>query len=142
MKQNTNIQINPIFSETGRFVYRAEDTISQRGMDFSIQLSRHAVKRSSQRGIDSYKLALALEYGEMFMKQGLIYYVLGEKNLPESLSANSNNVKNIVLVCNSQTGEVITCYRSSRAFSRIKHKSKRLYVKSKDEISRSYRNIA
>lgn len=142
MKQKINIQINPIYSQTGRLVYRAEDTISQRGMDFSIQLSRHALKRSSQRGIDSYKLALALEYGEVFMKQGLMYYVLGENNLPDSISANSNHVKNIVVVCNSQTGEVITCYRSSTAFSRIKHKSKRLYVKFNEYLYENYNRTA
>lgn len=142
MKNMENIQVQSLYSETGLLVYRAEDTYTKRGMDFSIHLSKHAVKRVSQRGIESYKLAIVLEHGEVFMKQGLIYYVLGENNIPSQYSVMSSCLKNIVVVCNGQTGEVITVYRSARPFSRIKHKSKRLYVKSIQATTPNYRRIA
>lgn len=135
MKMHHQIQVKPVFCETGLMVYRAEDEVSNRGMDFTIRLSKHSVTRSSQRGIESYKLAIALQYGEVFMKQGLIYYVLGENNIPEQYSTLKSQLKNIVVVCCGRTDEVITCYRSANPFSRIKHKSKRLYVHQKQAIT-------
>ena len=121
-----NIQLKPVICKPGKIVYRAEDSETQQGMEFSIHLSRHSVTRSSQRGIDSFKIAMALEYGEVFMKQGLIYYVLGKNNIPENYSTLKNQLKNIVVVCSSRTDDVVTCYRSANPFSWIKHKPKRL----------------
>lgn len=126
MNQN-NIEIMPLRLTHRTFIYRAEDINSQQGMNFTMRLSRHSKERLTQRGIEIDKLAIAFQYGEVFMKQGMIFYVLGENNIPELYKNQCSRLKNIVIVCNGKNDEVITCYRCSEPFKHIKLKSKRLY---------------
>lgn len=127
MNKKERIQVKPITFKHRTLTYRAEDIYSKFGMNFSITISNHSKTRITQRGIKIDKLALALQYGEVFMKQGMIYYVLGDRNIPEVYKTQTSQLKNIVVVCNGQTDEVITCYRCSDPFRHIKLKSKRLY---------------
>ena len=48
--------------------------------------SQHSLQRATERNINPQNIAIAIEYGTAFFKQGLIFYVLGENNLPNALS--------------------------------------------------------
>ena len=107
--------------------FRVEDKKSLNYIDFSFKHTRHSHVRSSQRGINSFKIKAALQYGETIYKQGLIYFILGEDNIPALLHKDKNKLKNTVVVVSGNSNEVITCYRSSNPFRHIKHKSKIFY---------------
>lgn len=89
--------------------------------------SAHSYLRASQRGIDGDKLSVALLYGEVFDKQGLIYYVLGEHNIPDILSKEKNRLANTIVIVAGDTNKIITCYRARNPFKHIKNKSKILF---------------
>ena len=59
--------------------------------------------------------------------QGLNYYVLGERDIPDFLSKEKSHIKNTVVITAGDTNQVITCYKANNPFKRIKHKSKELY---------------
>lgn len=103
-----------------------EDEMNAEFIDFEFKYTQHSFLRSSQRGINSGKIKAALQYGENIYKQGLIYFILGENNIPDSLCKEKDKLKNTVVVVSGNSNEVITCYRSSNPFKKIKLKSKRL----------------
>jgi len=89
--------------------------------------SAHSLKRASQRGLSERKIENVLEYGECYFKQGLIYYVMGENNLPNNIAAQDRDLlKNTIVIVSSETNTVLTCYRSNNPFKNIRIKSKRL----------------
>lgn len=107
--------------------FRVEDKKSLNYIDFSFKHTRHSYVRSSQRGINSFKIKATLQYGDTVYKQGLIYFILGESNIPTALQKDTNKLKNTVVVVSGNSNEVITCYRSSNPFRHIKQKSSMLY---------------
>ncbi|MEJ7627303.1 MAG: DUF4258 domain-containing protein [Ferruginibacter sp.] len=107
--------------------FREKDAGSQLYIDFQFTHSRHSRRRSAQRGIKMNQLTLALQYGETIYKQGLIYFILGEDNIPDSLLKNKDKLKNTVVVVAGDSNTVVTCYRSANPFKNIKLKSKKLY---------------
>lgn len=109
--------------------FRMEDAIGHQGIDFNFKHSRHSFLRAAQRGINLNKMATTLQYGENIYKQGLIYFILGENNIPASLSKEKDKLKNTVVVVAGDSNEVITCYRSSNPFRNIRIKSKKLCKK-------------
>jgi len=106
--------------------FRMEDSKSHQGMNFNFKHTRHSFLRASQRGINSNKIAIALQFGDNIYKQGLIYFILGENNIPASLSKDKDKLINTVVVVSGNSNEVITCYRSSNPFRNIRVKSKKL----------------
>lgn len=89
--------------------------------------SVHSLKRASQRGLSVSKITTVLEFGECYFKQGLIYYVMGENNLPDNITAQERDlVKNTIVIISAKTNTVLTCYRSNNPFKNIRMKSKRL----------------
>ena len=109
--------------------FQVVDRKSLRTMDFHFKHTRHSFKRAAQRGINLNKITATLQYGENIYKQGLIYFILGENNIPDLLSKEKDKLKNTVVVVAGDSNEVITCYRSSDPFKKIKIKSKQLYKK-------------
>lgn len=107
--------------------FRVKDAESLQFIDFNFKHSRHSFLRASQRGIAMNKITAALQFGETIYKQGLIYFILGENNIPDSLSKDKDKLKNIVVVVSGDSNQVITCYRSSNPFRNIKLKSKKPY---------------
>ena len=94
---------------------------------FQMTLTHHSSERMTQRNITSEALEIALIYGKTFFKQGFIFYVLGEKNLPERLNAQlRKKCKNLVIVVSGDSDEIVTSYRSKNPFKHIKKKTKRL----------------
>jgi len=103
-------------------------------IDYTFNHSQHSFQRASQRGISKHKMRVTLQYGEVMYKQGLLFFVLGENNIPDFLIKDKNKLQNTVVVVSGDSNEVITCYRSANPFRNIKLKSKKLY--------KSYSNAA
>src|SRR5436190_430302 len=80
-------------------------------MEFKFEHTNHSYLRACQRGLNQHKIAVALQYGETIYKQGLIYFVLGEDNIPESLCKQKEQLKNTVVIVSGDSNQVITCYR-------------------------------
>lgn len=102
---------------------------NERGVENAVDFnhSKHSQKRASQRGLSERKIEKVLEYGECYFKQGLIYYVMGENNLPNNIAAQDRDLlKNTIVIVSSETNKVLTCYRSNNPFKNIRIKSKRL----------------
>ena len=92
--------------------------------------TQHSLIRASQRNIYSKNISIAIEYGQEFFKQGLIFYVLGENNLPKNIThSERKKYENIVVVVSGDSNTILTCYRSKNPFKHIKKKQKNLSVK-------------
>lgn len=88
--------------------------------------SNHSDVRSQQRGLNDNQISFALQYGKEIFKQGLIFFVVRDKDIPEHIKPQSRKqYKNIVLITSSD-GSIITCYKSKKAHKSIKLKKKRL----------------
>jgi hypothetical protein len=120
-----NPSINPNYIQ-----YCVLDDCSNQYLDFYFTHTLHSFKRSSQRGIDSNKIIVTLEYGEVFYKQGLIWYVLGTKCIPPHLEHKKNQLMNTVVIVSGNSNQIITCYRCTNPFKNIKTKSKTLQKQS------------
>ncbi len=119
MKKTYNTSWNPF-----EIQYRVEDESSNQGLDFLFSHTHHSFTRSSQRGINSDKIIVALEFGEVFYSQGLQWYALGEMNIPTYLKHKKNQLMNTVVIVSGDSNQVITCYRCTKPFKNIKTKSK------------------
>jgi hypothetical protein len=120
-----NPSINPNYIQ-----YCVLDDCSNQYLEFYFTHTLHSFKRSSQRGIDSNKIIVTLEYGEVFYKQGLIWYVLGTKYIPPHLEHKKNQLMNTVVIVSGNSNQIITCYRCTNPFKNIKTKSKTLQKQS------------
>ena len=93
----------------------------------NIKHTEHSKARAQQRAISIDLMKLAMLYSVAIFKQGLIYHVVKNSNLPNTIdNMQKNELKNIVVVISGKTGEVITCYRNKNAMHHIKKKTKRL----------------
>ena len=101
--------------------------ICSNNLDTNFQHTIHSSKRASQRGLTDQIILDALDYSTCIMKQGLSYYVVLRKNLPEKLPACiKEQLANIVVILSGDSNEIITCYKNSNCIKNIKKKSKRL----------------
>jgi len=124
MTQKNELQMN----NTGQLeiAFRVEDKTSLKFIDFKFKHTQHSFLRAAQRGINLKKIKASLQYGESIYKQGLIYFILGKSNIPDSLIKEEDKLKNTVVIVSGNSNEVITCYRSANPYRNIKHKSKNL----------------
>lgn len=105
-----------------------QDEKSGKSEDLIYSHSKHSELRSQQRGLSDDHISFALKYGNETFKQGLVFFVVREKDIPDTLDPkNRKRYKNIVLVTSSDGG-IITCYKSKKAHKAIKLKRKRLGV--------------
>lgn len=98
-------------------------------IEFTFEHTEHSYLRARQRGFNNQKIVAALQYGENIYKQGLIYFILGENNIPDSLCKQKKQLKNTVVIVSGDSNQVITCYRSANPFKNIRTKSERLCKK-------------
>lgn len=96
-------------------------------VSFSFRHSEHSFMRSAQRGIEKTKIMAALQYGEVIYKQGLLYHILGEKDIPAHLLKFRDSIKDTVVIVSGRSNQIITCYRRRRPFKYIRNKSKQLF---------------
>lgn len=89
--------------------------------------SQHSLERANQRSIDDISIANTIEYGKAFFKQGLIFYALGEHNIPKNNRNKLSKVNtNLIVVVAGNSNTIITCYRSKNPFKHLKKKQKNL----------------
>lgn len=105
-------------------IIKMSDSRVKREVEFEYHHSMHSQQRSKQRGIDKDKLSIALSYGNAYYKQGYIFYVLGEDQIPEYLTAKKSKYVNTIVVTDSESDRIITCYRCKEPHRHIKKKSK------------------
>ena len=58
-----------------------------------VNLSRHTQKRSQQRSISENLMFLAMDYGKAIFKQGLIFYAVLDKLLPDAMDILKKQLK-------------------------------------------------
>ena len=88
----------------------------------------HFIERSSQRNLSENMIQTVIDHGMAYFKQGLIFYVLGDKNVPKEIPVQDRKrYRNIVAVISSNDATIITAYRSKNPFKHIKKKSNKLY---------------
>ena len=109
--------------------FSVEDTITHKVVEFNFKHTKHSHLRACQRSISALKLNTALQYGTSVYKQGLIYFILGENNIPDALIKQKEQLKNTVVIVAGDSNAVITCYRSANPFKNIRTKSERLCKK-------------
>jgi hypothetical protein len=91
----------------------------------SFEHTKHSKERSLQRNIGDRRIEMVLEYGEPIFGQGLIYYILGEKNIPDVIKPKEQKkYKNLVVIVSTDSAMIVTCYRSKNPFKHIKKKRK------------------
>ncbi len=86
----------------------------------------HALKRAYERGISSEMILDTVKHGELTRKQGLKYYVMLRKSLPNNLDPQyAERVTNTTVIV-SKSDTIITVYKNKKSFKAIKRKSKHL----------------
>jgi|JI6StandDraft_1071083.scaffolds.fasta_scaffold23386_4 hypothetical protein len=103
-------------------------------IEFTFEHTQHSYIRASQRGLNNQKIVAALQYGENIFKQGLIYFILGENNIPTSLNKQKQHLKNVVVIVSGDSNQIITCYKSADPFKNIRIKS--------DKLCKNYKSAA
>ena len=90
---------------------------------FNLKHTTHSMKRASQRGITDKIIDLAIDYAQMFFKQGLVFYVVTSKCIPDAIQGNlREKLENLVIVTAGDSNQIITCYKSANAVKHIRRK--------------------
>ncbi|MBP6872890.1 MAG: hypothetical protein KBC43_12845 [Bacteroidales bacterium] len=90
---------------------------------FNLEHTRHSMTRAAQRGINDEILDQAIDYAQMFFKQGYIFYVVTGKSLPDTLKGSlRNKLENLVIVTAGDSNRIITVYKSNNALKHIRKK--------------------
>ena len=93
---------------------------------YNLQHTHHSLQRSKQRGISNFTIALVVEYGKCFYKQGLQFHVMCDKNIPKWVdNSGQRNAQNTVVVLHDGD-EIVTCYRGCNVMKHINRKQKYL----------------
>ena len=97
-------------------------------MDQQPILTHHAATRMAQRGIGMFQIQMAIRYGKKIYRQGYVFHVMRDKDIPDSVNAKQRStLKRLVVVTSGgKDNAVITVYRASGALKAIRQKSKRL----------------
>lgn len=102
-----------------------DEKIGRKGSYF-LEHTHHSQMRSNQRGIDNLAITLVIEYGKIFYKQGLEFYVVGDKSLPRGIDTNlKKRLQNTVVVLTTDA-HILTCYRGNNVMKHIHRKQKYL----------------
>lgn len=101
-----------------------------KAVKLTIRHSKHSRRRAAQRSIDYKLLWDVLTYGTPYPRQGLTFYTVLDKDIPDDiLHWERSKMKNLIVVMNSINREVITCYYSKNASKHLKLKGKEFKVR-------------
>ena len=90
-----------------------------------LSFSCHAMERVAKRNLSVAEIDYALKYGQRIHRTGIVFYFLGERDIPKDDRRNSNIVRLVGLtLLVSQDRELITVYRNRDGLRAIKRKSK------------------
>ena len=107
--------------------FAADCKPNQVPMIFEFTHSNHSKLRSMQRSLPDDVIAYALKYGTVVYKQGMQYYILGEKDLQHLPAAERKKYMNVVVIISGKSDNIITCYRRKNPYKYIRLKSKQMY---------------
>ena len=94
--------------------------------EMEYQYTNHFSKRSRQRAITEDEVKYALSEGIEVEKQGLIFYIIGDKITSKaSCPQKRKKLKNLVVVTCADENVLITTYRNNNPFKHIGKKSKK-----------------
>ncbi len=92
-----------------------------------ISHSLHSYRRAKCRGFRTEDIMSVIEYGQVVFKQGLCFYIVRKRFLPESLDSKIiERINNMVVVTNYLGDTLITCYKSKNTSIHLRKKSKEL----------------
>ncbi len=118
------IKTNMLKSSPNEIVFQTEG--DGQSLEYALHHSWHSMQRSKQRGISREQIAIVTEYGTCMYGQGLTYYVLGKKDVPNALKKQASKFENTIVIIGANGDQIVTCYRNNNPFQWIKHKSKEL----------------
>jgi hypothetical protein len=121
-----NIQKN-VTAKTTEVKWEIKDKFTEKSETLIFNHSKHSFRRASKRNISQQNIADVIEHGRAFFKQGMIFYVLGEHQLPDAkVKKGHDKSQNMVVVIAGDSNTILTCYRSKNPFKHIKKKQKNL----------------
>lgn len=92
----------------------------------SISISLHAGQRMGQRNITPAMIAAACAFGERIYARNTLCYFLGKhavKRLSEvDPPKHPERWEGLVLVCDSKTETLLTCFKNKKWLKKIRHK--------------------
>tara|TARA_Y100000739_G_scaffold152196_1_gene131254 strand:- start:76 stop:426 length:351 start_codon:yes stop_codon:yes gene_type:complete len=108
---------------------KAEINFKGISSEVEYEYTNHFSKRSQQRAITEDEVKYALSEGQEVEKQGLIFYIIGDKVTKKVSSPQKRKkLKNLVVVTSADENVLITTYRNNNPFKHIAKKPKRLCV--------------
>lgn len=117
-------------AKTTKISWEIKDKDSEKSETLIFNHSKHSYRRATKRNISQKNIADVIEYGRAFFKQGMIFYALGEHQLPDSMIKKGHGKsQNMVVVVAGDSNTILTCYRSKNPFKHIKKKQKNLAKK-------------
>jgi hypothetical protein len=91
---------------------------------FPVTHSEHSRKRANQRGITEEHIQTALNFSEMFFKQGMIFHAVKTKNIPDDFDPKiRKRIEDLIIVIAGDSDMIITCYWAKNPMRLIKKKS-------------------
>lgn len=95
--------------------------------EYTVRCTKHARRRLQQRALPPNLLGPAIHHAMTYYRQGLIFYVVpGKKELKDLNKNIADRIRNTVIVTCSETGDVITVYKTDQGPGHIKRKEKEL----------------
>ena len=105
---------------------KAEINFKGISSEVEYEYTNHFSKRSQQRAITEDEVKYALSEAQEVVKQGLIFYIIGDKITNKvSNPQKRKKLKNLVVVTSANENVLITTYRNNNPFKRIGKKSKK-----------------
>jgi hypothetical protein len=90
----------------------------------TIQFLDHSTIRAAQRGITEKMIKVTVNFGKVFYRQGLRYFICLEKKLKGKIAPSEiEHYRNTVVILND-SNQIVTCYKSEKAISHIRKKDK------------------
>lgn len=91
--------------------------------------THHALQQAARRGVSPHELAAAIQFGRAFHRDGLLFKVIGRRevsrhSLPEKLEG-------LTAVLSSDGTVVVTVYRNHRGIAKLRRKRERSWVRTK-----------
>jgi hypothetical protein len=124
-----------------RLIIQVKDPVKHSLGILKFGVTDHVDSRMAKRAIKKEAVSIALLHGTQFHKQGLVFHVMGDNNLPYNLHPQVEKLcRNLVVVTDENSGCIITSYRNSDPMRYVKKKAKR---KEKDllHFRADHRNI-
>ncbi len=86
----------------------------------------HAKRRLAERGIREDDVRAALQLGVRFRRQGVVFYHVRKKDLPEKMPERARRrLEGLTVVMSPAGGAVISAYKNHNDLKRIKRPPKR-----------------